>query len=105
MWLAIVAYIVPYFFVYNPALLFQGPLWFIAFSFFTAIIGCMAIGSAVEGFLYLNITWLERLLLFIAGMLLIAPGIMEAVVGFALFFAIGLIRYLMSKKSTAKGEL
>ncbi|MCX7983157.1 MAG: TRAP transporter permease [Syntrophales bacterium] len=103
MWLAIVAYIVPYFFVYNPALLFQGPLWFIAFSFFTAVIGCMAIGSAVEGFLFTNITWPERGLLFIAGMSLIAPGITESILGFGLFFANAIVRYFIAKKRTNRG--
>ncbi|HOJ52567.1 MAG TPA: TRAP transporter permease [Syntrophales bacterium] len=103
MWLAIVAYIVPYFFVYNPALLFQGPLWFIAFSFFTAIIGCMAIGSAVEGFVFARITWPERILLFFAGLCLIAPGMREAAIGFILFFAIIIFRFFTMKKSINKG--
>jgi TRAP-type uncharacterized transport system fused permease subunit len=100
MWIAIVAYIVPFFFVYNPSLLWNGPLWLILVSLITAVIGCMAIGSAVEGFVLRKITWPERLLLLVSGILLISQGVKESMLGLALFGLILGIRYMLEKRKT-----
>jgi len=45
-------YLVPFIFVYNPSLLFEGPLWLTAFSFFTALAGVWALSAAIEGWLH-----------------------------------------------------
>jgi TRAP-type uncharacterized transport system fused permease subunit len=47
----ITKYLVPFIFVYNPTLLFQGPLWLTAVSFFTALAGVWALSAAIEGWL------------------------------------------------------
>jgi len=47
----IAKYLVPFIFVYNPTLLFEGPLWLTAFSFFTALAGVWALSAAIEGWL------------------------------------------------------
>lgn len=47
----ITKYLVPFIFVYNPSLLFEGPLWLTAFSFFTALAGVWALSAAIEGWL------------------------------------------------------
>jgi len=44
-------YLVPFIFVYNPTLLFEGPLWLTAVSFFTALAGVWALSAAMEGWL------------------------------------------------------
>lgn len=104
MWLAIVAYIVPYFFIYNPALLLKGDPLFIFFGIITAVIGCVAIGSAVEGYLITNISWGERVILFLSGMYLIAPGVKESAIGFAAFCVVLGIRYAVTlRKKREKG--
>jgi TRAP transporter 4TM/12TM fusion protein len=102
MWIAIVAYIVPFFFVYNPSLLWRGPLWLILISFVTAIFGCMAIGSAVEGYLLRKTNLLERVLLFIAGLFLISQGIRESAIGFTAFLVLLGIQYVLIKRAGKK---
>lgn len=99
MWIAIVAYIVPFFFVYNPSLLWQGPLWLITVSFITAVVGCMAIGSSVEGFLLRKTNWIGRIILFGSGLLLISQGIMESAIGLAIFALLAGFQYLRMKQS------
>ncbi|MDH3435463.1 MAG: TRAP transporter permease [Betaproteobacteria bacterium] len=47
----IAKYLVPFIFVYNPTLLFEGPLWLTAFSFLTALAGVWALSAAIEGWL------------------------------------------------------
>jgi TRAP-type uncharacterized transport system fused permease subunit len=45
-------YLVPFIFVYNPSLLFQGPLWLTAFSTVTALAGVWVLSMAMEGWLH-----------------------------------------------------
>jgi TRAP transporter 4TM/12TM fusion protein len=47
----IAKYLVPFIFVYNPSLLFIGPLWLTAFSAVTALAGVWALSAAIEGWL------------------------------------------------------
>ena len=49
--LGFVKYIVPFVFVYNAALLMEGNMAFILFSFATAFVGTIALSAAMEGFL------------------------------------------------------
>ncbi len=82
--LAIIAYIVPFIFVYHPVLIWQGDWWAIALSFVSALMGCMAIGSALMGFLKqrLNIFW--RAVLLVAAFMLIMPGYQSDILGAAM---------------------
>jgi len=82
--LAIIAYIVPFIFVYHPVLIWQGTWWGIALSFVSALMGCMAIGSALMGYLKDRINILMRGLLLAAAFLLIMPGYKSDLVGAAL---------------------
>jgi TRAP transporter 4TM/12TM fusion protein len=100
--LAIVAYIVPFFFIYNPSLLWRGPFWLVLVSFVTAVIGCMAIGSAVEGHLLRKISWIERLILLGSGLFLIAQGIRESLIGLAAFLVVLGFRYALVKRAKEK---
>ena len=73
--LGIIAYLVPFIFVYDPLLLFDGPLHLIALAFATAAVGTVVIGIAMAGYFIRPIGWPLRLLLAAAGLgLLIPPG-------------------------------
>ena len=50
--LGIAKYIVPFAFVYNPALVFEGPLWLTAYSGLSVLAGVGALSVAIEGWLY-----------------------------------------------------
>jgi len=93
---------VPFFFIYNPSLLWRGPLWMIFISFVTAVFGCMAIGSAVEGYLLRRTNLLERVILFAAGLFLISQGLRESAIGLAVFMVVLGIQSVLIKRAEKK---
>jgi len=88
--LAIVVYFVPFFFVFNPALLFEGPLTDTLMYFVFGAIGIWILASGLEGYMMRVGTlplW-SRPLLFITGLLFAFPEWITTVVGVALTIAI-----------------
>lgn len=71
--LAIASYIVPFLFVYNPSLLLMGSIGGIILAVITSVIGIGLLSIGVEGFLLKGLTWLERLLFVLGGLLLLMP--------------------------------
>ncbi len=73
--LGIIAYIVPFIFVYDPLLLLQGPPLMVALALITATIGTLAIGIGLVGYFTRSVGWFNRVLLLAGGIgLLIPPG-------------------------------
>lgn len=74
--LAIAGFIVPYFFIYSPAMLLiaDGP-WTIVFATVTAIAGTALLAVFVEGYMLLALPFWLRLLYLAAALFLIAPGL------------------------------
>jgi len=79
--LALIAYIVPYFFVFQPVLIWQGPILSILWAFFTAILGCIALGSGLMGQMVGPLGYMSRIFLIAGGMTLIKPGIYTDIFG------------------------
>jgi len=71
--LGIAAYIVPFAFVYNTALLAEGPALQIAISAIAAILGVGMLAIGLEGYLTKNLGWVERALLIAGGVALLTP--------------------------------
>jgi TRAP transporter 4TM/12TM fusion protein len=78
---AAAGFIVPFFFVYSPALLFDGPWAEIARAVATGTIGVIALAAALEGYLLRAASWLERGLFMVAAFLLIDPGLYTDLAG------------------------
>ncbi len=73
--LGIIAYLVPFIFVLDPLLLFQGPFPLVLLAFITASLGTVAIGIAMVGYFVRPLGWSKRLLLIAGGIgLLVPPG-------------------------------
>ncbi len=88
---AAAGFIVPFFFVYSPALLFEGTWPAVAQAIFTGTIGVIALAAGLEGYFIRPATWFERALFVAAALLLIDPGITTDLVGVALLvFGLGL---------------
>lgn len=97
--LAIAAYLVPYIFVLSPALLLiDVNLVEIIGIVITSLIGIVAVGSAVAGYLVTHEAWYERIIFFLSGVMLIQPGIYTDVIGISII-AIG---YILQKRKAAK---
>ncbi|HKX50287.1 MAG TPA: TRAP transporter fused permease subunit, partial [Candidatus Binatia bacterium] len=69
--LGIVAYIVPFVFVFHPALLFKGTIVEIGAAIITAVIGVIFLSVGVAGYLFQRLGWIKRALMIAAGLLLI----------------------------------
>jgi len=82
--LALVAFLIPFIFVFHPEILLTGHPAAIAFYAGTGLLGVVVIGAAMAGFLLHRLSWPERLVLTVAALLLIAPGLASAAAGAAL---------------------
>ncbi|OPY64729.1 MAG: Sialic acid TRAP transporter permease protein SiaT [Syntrophorhabdaceae bacterium PtaU1.Bin034] len=83
--MALVAFIVPFMFAYDQSLLLIGPVPKVILSVVTALIGVFCLCIGIEGYFRRVLAVWERVVAFIAALLLIAPGSINAVVGMALF--------------------
>jgi len=57
-------------------------------AFVTAMIGIVSLAGALEGWCFQPIGWTFRLLLFVAAILMIIPGLLTDLVGLAVFLGI-----------------
>ena len=98
--LAIAAFIIPYVFVLSPVLLMVDatPLAIVSVTL-TALLGMIAISSALCGFLADHCRPYERILLIIAGLLMIKPGGITDLVGLVLFVVILVMQYRRAKEA------
>jgi TRAP transporter 4TM/12TM fusion protein len=81
---ALAGFIVPYMFVFGPALLMQGHWYEVLWAVITGSVGTLCLAGAVVGYLLRPATVLERLVLFGAALLLIKPGLLTDGAGFGL---------------------
>jgi TRAP-type uncharacterized transport system fused permease subunit len=86
---AAAGFIVPFFFVYSPALLFQGTWTEVLSVLVTGTIGVISLAAGLEGQFLRTATWRERGLVDAAAFLLIDPGFIDDVIGIVLL-ALGL---------------
>ncbi len=102
--LAIGAFIVPYIFALNPAMLFVDTVWYdVVLICITAIIGMCGVSASLEGYLLTNMKWYERILSAAGGLLLIYPGLVTDLIGLGIVAVVVLIQ-LISKKAHKKAE-
>lgn len=98
--LAIGAFIVPYVFALNPALLFiDTSIPEVILICITSLIGMFAVSMALEGYLFCNMRWYERLVSIAGGLLLIYPGLVTDVIGLSLVAVVVLIQFIEQKKT------
>lgn len=89
--LAIAGFVVPYIFVYNPVLLLQDiTIGEGIMVIGTAILGIMALGAGTIGFFIAKASWIVRILLFIASILLLVATIETDIIGIVVLIGVGL---------------
>lgn len=101
--LALAGFIVPFFFIYSPAmLLISDSTWAIIWSAISGLAGTGLLAVAAEGYLTRRFVWWLRIPFFAAAVLLIAPGVMTDVIG-AVLAVLGFlaVRILPPRKAPA----
>jgi TRAP transporter 4TM/12TM fusion protein len=102
---AAAGFIVPFFFVYNPALLFSGEWTEIGRAVLTGTLGVIALAAGLEGYFIRPGTWLERALFLAAAFLLIDPGFTTDIVGLGLLATGLLIQKLRPRAQAVEAGL
>ena len=99
--LAIAAFIVPYVFALNPAMLFidttAGEVILICI---TSLVGIFGVSAALEGYFMHHMKWYARLLSAVGGLLLIYPGWVTDTVGLCLVALMAAIQYVTRKNAS-----
>ncbi len=97
--LALAGFVVPYIFVFSPQLLLIDTTFLgVIPVLITAVLGVIALGTAVEGFLFTKVNPLFRVLMFVSAILLMISGMSSDIAGLVIFLAIFLYLKHKSKK-------
>ena len=110
--LSLAGFIVPFLFVYNPAMLmidtanvavnareFAFPAWTTIVSIvFTSVVGILALGAAVEGYFKIGMNWFWRVFLGVGALCLIIPETITDLVGMVMVVIASSGNILQAKK-------
>ena len=102
--LAIGAFIVPYVFALNPAMLFIGDIgvFDVILIIVSSLIGIFAVSASLEGYIIERMAWYERLVSVAGGLLLIYPGLLTDLIGVGLVGVVIAIQVIKRKSGKAK---
>lgn len=100
--IGLLAFVIPFIFVYSPELMMlEGTILTIAWAFITACLGCYCLGGAMIGYYNTPLKIYERLALLLASVCLIVSGVVTDAVGLAIFAAILFLVHQRTKKAAA----
>jgi TRAP transporter 4TM/12TM fusion protein len=97
--IALTVFIIPYMFVFGPAILGIGSVWEVVWTVVTASAGLFLLGAGSIGWLFVNLRWWERALFLTASLTMIKPGWISDSTGFLAGVALVAYAYWRSKKS------
>ena len=108
--LAIVSFLVPFIFVFQPALLMEGPAIDILLATGTTFIATVAVAGGLAGYMFGNLNILWRILLIVGALLvvyhpmgftpIIGPIELTTIIGSAIVVAFVLFKFILSRLST-----
>lgn len=98
--MAIGAFLIPYVFCFSPDILLidATPLGVIV-KYATSLVGIVGVAAALEGYMFINMGIIDRLLFAAGGLMMISPGTMTDAVGLALIAAGVCIQLARRKRS------
>ena len=99
--LGLTGYIVPFMFVYSPALIMQGSVGEIVFAAISAVVGVTFLSAGLHGYLTHHLKMPERFLLVAAAFLLIYQGLLTDAIGLAL----AAVAFFLQRRNPTSGEI
>ncbi len=96
---AMAGFLVPYMFIYNSHLLFQGNILQIIFAFGTALMAIIGLAAAVQGYYFSKLSFFERIFLLVVPFLLIVPNLYTDLLALAILIGVFLFQ---KRKATAQ---
>lgn len=95
---AIAGFLVPYMFVYGPAMVLQGTPLEITLVIITGLLGTLSLAAAVQGWLLKRTGSIERAILLVASLTLIKPGWTTDLIGFGLLAIVAIFQFVNLRK-------
>ena len=99
---AMVGFLVPFVFIYNPAILLEGTLTEIVIGAVQLLIGTYFLAITVSGFWRTNVPTWQRIVTFAVSIGFISPETISTLIAFAIGLVILLLNYVSYKKGQAK---
>ena len=106
--LAIAAFIIPYIFAYNNALIFVGSdvnFLSVASIVISATLGMASIAAGLMGYLIHDMKWISRVALVIGGLLMVIPGTVTDLAGLAVLVVVLILQRIENKKDKAAASV
>lgn len=100
--IGLVAFIVPFIFVYQPVMLMYGSTIEIVIVTATSLIGCWALAAAIEGWCFSRLNIHERALFAVAGLLTMVPGWKTDLAGIAVLAVLVFMQKRREKMTDAE---
>jgi len=100
--IGVTGFIIPFMFIYRPALILEGSFLMIITSFLATSLGVYALCAATQGYLLGKLILIKRVILFIAALLLIVPGFITDAIG--LFLVLIIFFPQMYQRSKRKNQ-
>lgn len=101
--MGLAGFIVPFMFVYGPALVMEGSIMETLIACITALMGVVGLASSLQGHLFRTFPWWQRVIPFASSLLLIKAGIKTDLLGLALLCPFMLYQLRVSKKEKELG--
>jgi TRAP transporter 4TM/12TM fusion protein len=100
--LAIGAFVVPYIFCMNPAMLLIDVTAFNVIQIIvTSLIGIFGVAACMNGYILRKMSWVARIIIGVAGLMMMNPSVTTDVVGIIMMAVVLVIEYTLSKKENA----
>jgi len=98
--LAIAAFIVPYIFAFNPAMLFiDAGVMDVVLIIITSLVGLFGIAGGLEGYMFADMNPVQRIMAVIGGLCMLIPGTLTDVIGIVLVGASGVWQIAGKRKA------
>lgn len=106
MWFGLIAYILPFMWVYHPALTLEGSIGQIMLAVVTSGLGIIGFAGAIQAYFIANANTLQRTILFVGGLLMISPGIRTDGIGLGLMAGVAVWQavILLNRKNGNKDD-
>lgn len=100
--LAIAAFVIPYIFVLSPSILMiNATIPTLVWVTITALLGMLGLGVSMIGFFVTNANFLERIIFFVGGLMMIDPGGFTDLIGIGLLAAATVIQIMKKRRQKA----
>ena len=100
--LAIAAFLIPYIFALNPAMLFiNTDAISVILIIVTSFLGMSGVAAGIEGYLLRTMNWAERVIIVAGGLMMLYPGMLSDIIGAAIVAAIGGMQLWERRKTAA----